>query len=102
MVRRFRCGALNAAPAPEPSHARTLAPSHQSMRLVSALLVLVLVPLLVAAQGRRGASAVKQVAEYDGRLTFTRLYFGGAGLGGFGFGGEAWSHDYPLADQNLS
>src|SRR5688572_29716626 len=71
------------------------------MRIVIAIVVAVLVPLLVAAaQGRRGSS-VKQVAEYDGNLTFTRLYFGG-GLGNFGFGGAAWSHDYPAADRNLS
>ena len=59
-----------------------------------------LVPLLVAAQGRRLSSA-EQVQPYDGRLTFTRLQYG-SGLGGFGFGGAAWSHDYPAADENLS
>lgn len=71
--------------------------------LVGVLALAVLVPLLVNAQGRRFSSA-KQVQEYDGRLTFTRLVYGSGGLGGFrGFGGgAAWSHDYPAADENLS
>jgi hypothetical protein len=34
---------------------------------------------------------------YDGRVTFTRIRFGG----GFGRGGGSWSHDYPDADRNL-
>ena len=62
--------------------------------------LLVLLPLVVAAQGRRLSSA-EQVQPYDGRLTFTRLQYGSS-LGGFGFGGAAWSHDYPAADENLS
>ena len=65
--------------------------------------VLVLASLALDAQGRRRSSfGVKQVAEYTGNLTFTRLYFGGGGgLSGFGFGGDAWSHDYPQADRNI-
>ena len=55
---------------------------------------------LVYAQGRR-TSAVKQVAEYTGNLTFTRIAFGSGGLAGFGFGGDAWAHDYPAADRNI-
>jgi hypothetical protein len=35
---------------------------------------------------------------YDGRLTFTRIRYGG----GFGRGGDAWNHDYPYADRYLS
>jgi hypothetical protein len=71
--------------------------------VVAALAAAVLLgPLVVAAQGRR-SSSLKQVQEYDGRLTFTRLIYGSGGLGGFGgFGGAAWSHDYPAADENLS
>jgi hypothetical protein len=69
-------------------------------RAVAALLVIALAPLLVYAQGRRSA-AVKQVAEYTGNLTFTRIAFGSGGLAGFGFGGAAWSHDYPAADRNV-
>lgn len=63
--------------------------------------VLAAVPAALAGQGRRGASPVTQVQPYDGRLTFTRLAFG-PGLGGFGFGGAWWAHDYPAADRNLS
>ena len=59
------------------------------------------VPGSAFAQGRRSAASVREVAPYDGNLTFTRLVYG-SGLGGFGFGGAAWSHDYPLADRNLS
>jgi hypothetical protein len=70
------------------------------VRIVLALVVAVVVPLVVAAQGRRGSS-FKEVAEYDGNLVFTRLVYG-SGLAGFGFGGAAWSHDYPAADRNLS
>lgn len=53
-------------------------------------------------QGRRAASAAKQVAPYDSRVTFTRIAFSSGGLAGFGFGGAAWSHDYPAADRNVS
>jgi hypothetical protein len=70
-------------------------------RSVGALVVLCLVlPLIVAAQGRRVPS-FRQVVDYDSNLTFTRLIYG-SGLGDFGFGGSAWSHDYPAADRNLS
>jgi hypothetical protein len=62
--------------------------------------IAILLPLLVTAQGRRSA-AVKQVAPYTGNLTFTRVAFGSGGLAGFGFGGSAWSHDYPAADRNV-
>jgi hypothetical protein len=70
-------------------------------RSVSALVVFcLLVPIIVAAQGRR-ASSFRQVVDYDSNLTFTRLVYG-SGLRDFGFGGSAWSHDYPAADRNLS
>jgi hypothetical protein len=91
------------------THGRTEAPRRNSRlfsaslsRCVVILMVVVLVPLLVAAQGRRRSSVgVKQVAPYTGNLTFTRLFFGSGGLAGFGFGGDAWSHDYPAADRNI-
>ena len=67
-----------------------------------ALLVALLVPLVVAGQGRRASSSFRQVVQYDSNLTFTRLFFRSGGLAGFGFGGAAWSHDYPAADRNLS
>lgn len=70
-------------------------------RCVVIVMVALLLPLLVAAQGRRAAYGVKQVAAYTGNLTFTRLVYGSGGLAGFGFGGSAWSHDYPAADRNI-
>jgi hypothetical protein len=73
------------------------------------LLPLVLIALLASplafAQVRRATQGVKQVFPYDGRLTFTRLYYGGTGSGLASFGSrgfEAWSHDYPAADRNLT
>jgi hypothetical protein len=70
-------------------------------RSISALVALCLfVPIIVAAQGRR-VSSFRQVVDYDSNLTFTRLIYG-SGLGEFGFGRSAWSHDYPAADRNLS
>ncbi|HET9363337.1 MAG TPA: DUF4159 domain-containing protein [Vicinamibacterales bacterium] len=69
-------------------------------RSIGALVLCLLVPIIVAAQGRR-ASSFRQVVDYDSNLTFTRLIYG-SGLGDFGFGGSAWSHDYPAADRNLS
>jgi hypothetical protein len=64
--------------------------------------MIVALPFIVGAQGRRATGGVKQVAEYTGNLTFTRLFFGSGGLGGFGFrGGDWWAHDYPAADRNI-
>ena len=71
------------------------------MRVAGALLLALIAPLIVAAQGRRASSQIRQAVEYDGNLTFTRLIYG-SGLRNFGFGGAAWSHDYPAADKNLS
>jgi hypothetical protein len=68
---------------------------------LSIFLILILIPLVVMAQGRRSTSQFRQAVEYDGNLTFTRLIYG-SGLRNFGFGGAAWSHDYPAADRNLS
>ena len=65
------------------------------------LLLLLLVPLALSAQGRSPSSRFRQAVEYDGNLTFTRLIYG-SGFRNFGFGGAAWSHDYPAADKNLS
>ena len=53
---------------------------------------------MVFAQGRRGVASFRRAVPYDGNLVFTRLIYG-SGLGGFG--GGAWSHDYPAADKNL-
>jgi hypothetical protein len=71
-------------------------------RCGAALVVALIVPLIVAAQGRRASSSFRQAVDYNGHLTFTRLIYG-SGLRGFGgFGGAAWSHDYPAADKNIS
>ena len=44
-------------------------------------LALLLIPLMVFAQGRRGASSFRRAMPYDGNLVFTRLIYG-SGLGG--------------------
>ena len=60
-----------------------------SRRLVAALLVALLVPLLVAAQTiyRTPDGQERKIGnpQYDGRFVFTRIRYGGRGL--FGFGG---------------
>jgi hypothetical protein len=69
------------------------------IRLVAAL-ALLLVPPIALAQGRRsGVASFRHAVPYDSNLVFTRLIYG-SGLGGFG--GGAWSHDYPAADKNLA
>jgi hypothetical protein len=78
-----------------PSHLRTLAPFLLLLSLIATLVV------TAHAQGRRASPAYRHAVDYDGNLTFTRLIYG-SGLGSFGFGGAAWSHDYPAADRNLS
>jgi uncharacterized protein DUF4159 len=65
------------------------------------LLLLLLVPVVLSAQGRSPSARFRQAVEYDSNLTFTRLIYG-SGFRNFGFGGAAWSHDYPAADKNLS
>ena len=63
-----------------------------------------LVPLRASAgQGRRAPRLRSgRSSTITAHLTFTRLVYG-SGLRGFGgFGGAAWSHDYPAADKNLS
>ncbi len=64
--------------------------------LVGALVL----PLMAAPQGRGGGS-ITQVVSYTSHFVFTRLFFGSS-LSGFGFGGSAWSHDYPAADRNVA
>jgi hypothetical protein len=68
---------------------------------VAALVVAVLVPLVVAAQGgfgRRGRGPSGfQNPDYDSRFVFSRIRYGGGGF----FGGDSWAHDYPQADQHL-
>src|SRR5688500_5182678 len=75
----------------------------RAVAVIAVAALAALVPLLVSAQGRRStSSSVRQVAEYTGNLTFTRIAFSSGGLRGFGFGGgDAWAHDYPAADRNV-
>ena len=48
--------------------------------------------------------AFSSQVEYDGRVTFARLAWGGDGaFGGFrGRNSSAWNHDYPRAEQHLA
>lgn len=66
------------------------------------VLLLAAVASAAAQRGGRGfGSRGPRIAEsqpYDGRFTFTRIRYSGTG---FGWGGSAWSHDYPDADRNL-
>jgi len=71
------------------------------------LLVVLLSGLALAQRGGRGGGGFfgggprfGTNPPYDGRFTFTRIRYGGSGFGRGG-GGNAWSHDYPQADQNL-
>jgi hypothetical protein len=50
------------------------------------MLVALLVPLVVAGQGRRASSSFRQAVDYNSHLTFTRLIYGSGlrGFGGFG------------------
>ena len=61
---------------------------------VSVLLVL-LVPLALSAQGRAPSSRFRQAVDYDGNLTFTRLIYG-SGLRNFGFGGIFFTLARPM------
>ena len=40
--------------------------------------------------------------NYDGRLTFVRLRWGGGGSFGFRGMSSAWNHDYPRAEEHLA
>lgn len=69
--------------------------------IVATLLLAVGVTAAAQRGGFRGfgrAAYYGQNPAYDGRFTFTRIRFDGRG---FGWGGGAWSHDYPDADRNL-
>jgi hypothetical protein len=63
-------------------------------------LLLLLTPLVAAGQIPRRPQMSGATVDYDSHFVFTRIRYGG-GLGGFGFGGAAWAHDYPTADRNL-
>ena len=70
------------------------------MKKAAALLLLLFTPLAAAGQIQRRPQMTSATFDYDSHFVFTRIRYGG-GLGGFGFGGAAWAHDYPTADRNL-
>ena len=63
----------------------------------AALLCVAAMGVLTAQAGRPPAAAYRTDLEYDGRLTFVRLRWGGSGRGF----GAAWNHDLPRAEQHL-
>ena len=73
---------------------------------VAALLLLVfLVPLVAAGQGRRSFRQAAETVDYDSHFVFTRIRYGAGRSGlarGFFRGGGGWEHDYPTADRNLA
>ena len=72
----------------------------RTTRSVAALLVLVmLLPLVASGQGRRRSGPPTVTVDYDSHFVFTRIRYGsGLGRGG----GDAWAHDYPMADRNFA
>jgi hypothetical protein len=63
------------------------------------LVALLALPLLAAGQRRGQSRQATATVDYDSHFVFTRIRYG-SGLRGFG-GGDAWAHDYPMADRNL-
>ena len=69
------------------------------------LLIVLLLPVLSAGQGRRYGRQTAPTVEYNSHFAFTRIRYGaGGGLarGFFGGGYGGWEHDYPTADRNFS
>jgi hypothetical protein len=67
---------------------------------------------LAAASGRvteapaatPAAQSRSETVPYNGKFTFTRIRYASPRRGGgfgFGYGGSAWNHDYPMADLNM-
>jgi hypothetical protein len=85
-----------------------MSPSHRIRRLVAALaIVIVLAGVSAAAAAQRGffRSRQREVdihnAPYNGQFTFVRVNYTTA-PGGYWYQGlPAWSHGFPLAEQNL-
>ena len=72
---------------------------------VTLLLLVLVLPLLAAGQGRRQSRQAAATVDYDSHFVFTRIRYGaGGGLarGFFGGGAGGWAHDYPTADRNLA
>jgi hypothetical protein len=73
------------------------------VRPLALALAALMIATAAAAQrggGFRSRPTVARV-DYNGKFTFTRLRYNGLGLGGFGWGSNAWNHDYPQADMHL-
>ena len=63
------------------------------------LLLLAVLPLLAAGQGRRRQSRISQTTvDYNSHFAFTRIRYGAR----MGFRASGWEHDYPTADRNFS
>jgi hypothetical protein len=88
------------------THFRTIARSYR--RTTVAAVLLTIVGSYAAAQTiyRTPDGQERKIGNppYDGRFVFTRIRYGGRGLGGgfFGYGGGSWNHDYPAADFYIS
>jgi len=71
--------------------------------LTMLVLLVVLLPLVAAGQGRRRGGPAAVTVPYDSHFVFTRIRYGaGGGLARGFFGGGGWEHDYPTADRNLA
>ena len=70
--------------------------------LTTSALVLSAVTAAAAQRGGRFFNARPQITrvDYNGKFTFTRLRYNGLRQG-FGWGSNAWNHDYPQADMHL-
>jgi hypothetical protein len=68
------------------------------LRRLLVVSLIVVLPMAAAAQFRTRPQMTDATVAYDSHFAFTRIRYGGSG---FGFGGAAWSHDYPTADRNL-
>jgi hypothetical protein len=85
-----------------------MTPAHRRSRTVprrlriAVALCFVSAVSLVAQYDRPPQASYRYDVEYDGQLTFVRLRWGSGGSGfGRGFGGAAWNHDLPRAEQHL-
>jgi hypothetical protein len=74
------------------------------MRLLAAVLISLLVPLVAAAQFqlRRQSRQADITVPYDSHFVFTRIRYNANLARGFFGGADGWAHDYPTADRNLA
>jgi hypothetical protein len=77
----------------------------RAARLVVIALLTLATATIASAQrggGYYGSRITTTRVDYNGKFTFTRLRYNGRALGGgFGWGSNAWNHDYPQADMHL-